>query len=180
MISRALDRLEEILLVVLLSAMVLLTFGQVVLRYVFNSGLIWSLEATTYLFGWLVLIGISYGLRTDSHIAVELVTERLSPAVQKAVAVIAVLLCLLYAVLMFFGSWTLIERLYVFGNLAHDIPLPRWLLLSSLPVGFGLLGLRIVQAAIGIVKGTRQALGHQSDAAPIELDDEFNDAEREQ
>lgn len=171
MILRALDRLEEFLLVALLSAIVMLTFSQVVLRYVFNTGLIWSLEATTYLFGWLVLIGISSGLRTDSHIAVELVTEWLSPTAQKVVALIAVLLCLLYAVLMFLGSWTLIERLYVFGNLAHDIPLPRWILLSSLPVGFGLLGLRIVQAAIGIVRGTRQALGHQSEAASIDLDD---------
>jgi len=35
---------------------------QVVLRYVFNGGFTWALEATTYLFGWMVLIGMSYGV----------------------------------------------------------------------------------------------------------------------
>ena len=118
-----------------------------------------------------MLIGISSGIRTDSHIAVELVTERLSPAAQKSVALIAVGLSLLYAVLMFLGSWTLIGRLYVFGSLAHDIPLPRWVLLSSLPIGFALLGLRIGQATIGIWKGTRGPLGHQNQAPSISLDD---------
>jgi C4-dicarboxylate transporter, DctQ subunit len=171
MILRVLDRLEEILLATILAAMTVLTFSQVVLRYAFNSGFIWSLEATTYLFGWLVLIGISYGLRTDSHIAVELVTDRLPPAAQKVVALIAVGLSLLYALLMFFGSWTLIGRLHAFGNLAHDIPLPRWLLLSFLPVGFGLLALRIGQAAIGICKGTRHALGQQSDEPSVDPDE---------
>jgi C4-dicarboxylate transporter DctQ subunit len=112
---------------------------------------------------------MSSGIRTDSHIAVELFTERLTPAAQKIMALIAVILSLLYAVLMFVGSWMLIERLYVFGNLAHDIPLPRWFLLSSLPIGFGLLGLRIGQATIGILKGTRHALGHQSEEPSINV-----------
>jgi len=172
MALRALDRLEEILTAALLATMTLLTFSQVVLRYVFNSGLIWQLEATVYLFSWLLLIGIASGIRTDSHIAVELVTERLSPAAQKLVALTAVFLSLVYAVLMFLGSWTLIEQLYVFGSLAHDIPLPRWVLLSSLPIGFALLGLRLGQATIGIWKGTRGALGHQADEPSIDFDEE--------
>ena len=154
---RSLDRLEELLAAALLAAMTLLTFVQVVLRYVFNSGIVWSLETTVYLFTWLVLLGISGGIRTDSHIAVELVTTRLSAPARQAVAVAAVLLALLYAALMFIGSWALIGRLRDFGSLAHDIPLPRWLLLSALPIGFALLGLRIGQAALGVWKGTRAA-----------------------
>jgi C4-dicarboxylate transporter DctQ subunit len=135
--------------------MTLLTFLQVVLRYVFNSGLVWLLEATVYMFGWLVLLGISQGVRTGSHIAVDAITKHLSAAAQKAVALLGSALALLYVALMLAGSWTLVQRLYTFGNLAHDIPLPRWVLLSSLPIGFALLGLRIVQAAIGIARGTR-------------------------
>jgi C4-dicarboxylate transporter DctQ subunit len=171
---RALDRLEEILTAALLAAMTLLTFGQVVLRYAFNSGIVWGLEATIYLFTWLVLIGISTGIRNDSHIAVELITDHLPAAAQRLAAWGAVALSLLYAVLMFLGSWTLIERLYAFGSLAHDIPLPRWALLSALPIGFGLLGLRLAQATVGIWRGTRGALGHQSQEAPSSLLDKEN------
>jgi TRAP-type C4-dicarboxylate transport system permease small subunit len=53
--------------------------------------------------------------------------------------------------------------------LAHDVPLPRWILLLSLPIGFALLGLRLIQSTVGIVRGTRASgQGH----APSGLDTE--------
>ncbi len=175
-LNRALDRLEEFLTAAFLAIMTLLTFSQVVLRYVFDTGLVWLLEATIYLFSWLVLVGISMGIRTDAHIAVEFVTERLTPRVQRLVALAAVGLSLLYAVLMFSGSFTLVRRLYDFGSLAHDIPLPRWVLLSSLPIGFALLGLRLGQAALGIWKGTRGPLGHRAEEPAVRAEDEPREA----
>lgn len=174
-LNRALDRIEEFLTAAFLAIMTLLTFGQVVLRYVFDTGLIWLLEGTIYLFSWLVLVGISIGIRTDSHIAVEFVTERLTPRVQRLVALAAVGVSLLYAVLMFAGSFTLVQRLYDFGSLAHDIPLPRWVLLSSLPIGFALLGLRLGQAAFGIWKGTRGPLGHRAEEPAVRAEGEPRD-----
>jgi TRAP-type C4-dicarboxylate transport system permease small subunit len=106
-----------------------------------------------YLFGWLVLLGISGTLRTNGHIAVDFVTARLGPSAQGIVALVAMALSLLYAALMFAGSWTLIARLHAFGSTAHDLPLPRWVLLLSLPIGFALLGLRLLQATAAIVRG---------------------------
>jgi C4-dicarboxylate transporter DctQ subunit len=161
---RALDRAEEWLTATLLAAMTLLTFLQVVLRYGFNSGLIWSLETTVYLFTWLVLLGISGGVRNDRHIAVEFVTDRLPTAARKMAALMAIGFTLLYAALMFIGSWALIGRLYDFGSLAHDIPLPRWLLLSALPIGFALLGLRIGQAALAIWNDSAPTAGGRDQA----------------
>jgi C4-dicarboxylate transporter, DctQ subunit len=165
MILRFLDRLEEYLTAALLAAMTLVTFVQVVLRYVFDTGLIWALEATTYLFGWLVLMGIAFGIRTRSHIAVDLLSQRLSPAARKAVALVAAAACLTYAGLMCYGSWTLVAQLHAFGSLAHDIPLPRWMLLASLPIGFALLGLRLAQAALELFRGTRDGVGPSSEAS---------------
>jgi C4-dicarboxylate transporter DctQ subunit len=175
MVPRVLDRLEEYLTAALLAAMTLLAFAQVVLRYVFDSGLIWALEAMTYLFGWLVLIGLSIGVRSNSHIAIDLVSERLPAPFRRAVALIAISLSLLYAALMLYGSWTLIVQLRVFGSLAHDIPLPRWVLLTSLPVGFALLGLRILQVAIGVIRGSHDGLGHSSEGPPMLMGDEGRD-----
>ena len=61
---KIIDHLEEWLMAALLAFMTVLTFLQVVMRYVFNTGWLWSLEATTYSFAALVLIGMSYGVRT--------------------------------------------------------------------------------------------------------------------
>lgn len=133
-------------MVVALASMTLLTFVQVVLRYVFGTGLVWSLEVVSYLFAWLVLIGMSYGVRTQAHIAVDLVTSRLPLRVARGVALLALVLSMGYCVLMAYGSVIFIDRLMALGTDAHDIPLPRWLLTSVMPFGFVLLGVRLVQA----------------------------------
>jgi TRAP-type C4-dicarboxylate transport system permease small subunit len=106
------------------------------------------------MFGWLVLLGISGVVRTDGHIAVDVLTKHLKPGTQKAVALLAMALSLLYTGFMLAASWTLVGRLQTFGSMAHDLPLPRWVLLLSLPIGFALLGLRLIQATIGIARGT--------------------------
>jgi C4-dicarboxylate transporter DctQ subunit len=144
---RAADRLEEAFMIVALAFMTLLTFLQVVLRYGFGTGFVWSLEATTYSFAWLVLIGMSYGVRTEAHIAVDLLTSRLGPSGARVVAAIALVCALAYCALMIYGSSQFIDRLMALGTDARDIPLPRWVLTGIMPVAFVVLALRLVQAA---------------------------------
>jgi C4-dicarboxylate transporter DctQ subunit len=144
--SAALDRAEEIFIALALAAMTILTFVQVVLRYLFHSGLVWSLEATTYTFAWLVVVGMAYGVRTRAHIASDLLTRTLPRRARPVVAGLALAVCLAYCVLMFAGSLAFVEGLVRLGSEAQDIPLPRWLLASILPIGFALLALRLVQA----------------------------------
>ena len=134
-------------MIVALTFMTLLTFVQVVLRYAFGTGLVWSLEATTYAAAWLVLIGMSYGVRTQAHIAVDLVTSRLAPGRARAVAIVALACGLGYCALMIFGSGQFVARLMTLGNDARDIPVPRWVLTGVMPIAFVLLALRLVQAA---------------------------------
>lgn len=140
------NRLEEVLLAVLLAFMTVLTFVQVVLRYAFNSGIAWSLEATTYSFAALVFIGMSYGVRTHTHIAVDLFTRKLPKRVERAVNVVAIVACLVYAVLMLYGATVFVERLFVLGNYARDVPAPKWLLTVTMPLGFALLAFRFLEA----------------------------------
>jgi C4-dicarboxylate transporter DctQ subunit len=144
---RAADRLEEAFMIVALTFMTLLTFVQVVLRYGFSSGFVWSLEATTYTFAWLVLVGMSYGVRTEAHIAVDLLTSRLPPRAARGIAVAALVCALGYCGLMIYGSGQFVDRLMTLGTNARDIPLPRWVLTGIMPVAFGLLALRLVQFA---------------------------------
>ena len=136
---------------VLLAFMTLITFLQVVLRYVFNTGLVWSLEATTYSFGALVLVGISYGIRTRTHIAVDLVTRRLPENARYTVALVALAFCLVYACLMLYGSSVYVERLYALGNFARDLPAPKWLLTATMPMGFALLIYRLMEVGWSIL-----------------------------
>ena len=152
-LTRMLDRLEEITLASLLAFMTLLTFTQVVLRYVFNSGWVWSLEATTYAFAAMISIGMAYGVRTRSHIAVDLFINRLPYKTGRIVVLLALVLCLIYAGLMAYGSFTFVNRLYLLGHMARDIPLAKWALTAILPFGFCLLAYRLLQSVWHIVQG---------------------------
>jgi C4-dicarboxylate transporter DctQ subunit len=149
---KVIDRLEEWLMAALLAFMTVLTFLQVVMRYVFNTGWLWSLEATTYSFAALVLIGMSYGVRTKSHIATDLFTRKLSDSLQRRVAIIAIFACVVYALLMLYGSSVLVDRLMTLGNAARDIPAPKWLLTATMPLGFAFLVYRLVEAGWRLIR----------------------------
>ena len=171
MLRRAWERLEEGIIALLLGAMTLLTFTQVVLRYGFNSGFVWALEATTYLFGWLILFGLSYCVRVHAHIGIDLAVKALPSAARRIAGLLAIGFCLLYAGLMAYGSWGYIDRLMLLGITAEDIPVQRWLLTVILPIGFVLLGIRLVEQAVAILRG---------EAKGFELADEAAEALHEQ
>lgn len=137
---------------VLLAFMTALTFAQVVLRYVFNTGLAWSLEATTYAFAALVLVGMSYGVRTKTHIATDLVTRKLSEPMHRYVALAAIFACLVYALLMLYGATILVDRMMTLGNAARDIAAPKWLLTATMPLGFALLVIRFLEAGWSLLR----------------------------
>ena len=99
------DQIEETAIAVLLGLMTILTFINVVLRYGFNSSIIWSLEVVLILFAWLVLFGISYGFKVTAHLGVDAVTNLLPPRGRKAAALIAGAVCIAYAALFLKGAW---------------------------------------------------------------------------
>lgn len=96
---------EETVIALILGLMVMITFVNVVLRYVFNSSLIWGQEVTLILFAWLVLFGVSYGVKVTAHLGVDAVTNMLSPGPRKVLALIAAALCIAYAFLLLKGAW---------------------------------------------------------------------------
>jgi C4-dicarboxylate transporter DctQ subunit len=170
-----LNKLEEGFIALLLASMTVLTFVQVVLRYVFNSGLFWALEATTYMFGWLVLFGMSYGVKVGSHIGVDVLVKTLSPRSQRAVGILAGLLCLLYAGIVFYGGTIYVDKMIMLNVEAEDLPIQRWLLIVILPIGFALLFLRLAQATWRIVAG-KQSSFRLADEAREAIDQLHMDA----
>lgn len=105
MLGKLVNELEETFIAVILGAMTIITFINVVLRYVFNTGLSWGLEATSFLFAWLVLFGVSYAVKTTANLGVDAVTNLLQPSVRRVLALVAGAVCIAYAVLLMKGAW---------------------------------------------------------------------------
>lgn len=169
------DKVEETLIAFFLGAMTMLTFVNVVMRYLFNDNILWALEVTVFLFAWMVLVGASYGVKKHFHIGVDVVINLLPERFRKACALLAVSCCLTFSILLLIGSW---NYWYPFATErawyeTDDIPmpemlqfmadwlnegeryekLPRFIPYMALPIGMALLTFRFAQAAYQILTG---------------------------
>ncbi len=151
------DRIEETLLAVLLGLMTVITFAAVVVRYLFGGGILWALEATVFLFAWMVLLGAGYAVRKGTHLGVDVLVQALPAGPRRWLGVLAGLACLLYAFLLLKGAWDYWAnfanlpategRWFPTGFEAHfrekgwyetnDIPMPEWLRFIEGPMNEG-------------------------------------------
>ncbi|HEY6822207.1 MAG TPA: TRAP transporter small permease [Burkholderiales bacterium] len=105
--SRAVDafcRFIEILIAGLLALMVIMVFGNVVLRYGFNSGIIVSEELSRWLFLWVTFLGAIVALKEGAHLGTDFLVSRLSLRGKKLCLVAGHLLMLYAAWLVFQGA----------------------------------------------------------------------------
>ena len=112
MTQRLIDLLTkaiEAFLAVCLAIMLLMVFGNVVLRYGFNSGITVSEEASRFLFIWLTFLGAVVAMKEHAHLGVDSLVRVLPPAARKACTVVSILLMLGANWLFMSGSWAQIE-----------------------------------------------------------------------
>ncbi|UUZ69859.1 TRAP transporter small permease [Polaromonas sp. P2-4] len=103
-----LDRLfkaVEAVLAMLLLGMVLMVFGNVVLRYAFNSGIVVSEELSRFFFVWLTFIGAIVAMRDGSHLGMDNVVSKLPRRGKLTCLTISQGLILLCCSMLFWGTW---------------------------------------------------------------------------
>jgi C4-dicarboxylate transporter DctQ subunit len=161
---RWLDRLEEWIVVSMLAAMTGMTFVQVVLRYVFNSGFTWALELTTVFFAVMIFVGVSYGVRQGAHIGVDALVRLLPSGLRRGVSILVVLLCLVYTGIVIAGAWTYVSKMRMVGVELEDLPIPVWTVRAILPFGYALMAFRFLQVLWQLITGKSDSL-HLADEA---------------
>ncbi|MBL0420697.1 TRAP transporter small permease [Ramlibacter sp. AW1] len=104
-IADAYFQLMKLALVTCLAGMVVLVFGNVVLRYAFNSGITMSEEVARLLFLYATFLGAVVAMREHLHIGIDSLVKRLPVLGKKACLVTSHALVLLACGLFFQGSW---------------------------------------------------------------------------
>jgi TRAP-type C4-dicarboxylate transport system permease small subunit len=105
--DRSLDaycRLLNALMALALALMVVLVFGNVVLRYAFNSGITVSEEVSRWLFVWLTFLGATVALRERGHLGTDLLVARLGATGKRVCLALGQVLMLGTVALLFSGS----------------------------------------------------------------------------
>jgi len=104
-LGRVINEIEETFIAVTLGLMTVITFANVIARYVFNANILWALELTVFLFAWLVLVGASYCVKTLAHLGVDVVLNAVPAGFRRLLALLSAAACLTFSMLLLIGSW---------------------------------------------------------------------------
>jgi TRAP-type transport system small permease protein len=110
-------RAIEILIAAFLAVMVVMVFGNVVLRYVFNSGIIVSEEVSRWLFLWVTFLGAIVALREHAHLGTDALISRL-PLLGKKICLV------LGHVLMLYATWLVFSGALAQARINLDVQAP--------------------------------------------------------
>ena len=108
-----LDKLTAILLAI----MVVLVFGNVVLRYAFNSGITVSEEMSRWLFVWMTFLGAISALKDYGHLGTDMLLVKLPPKAQRGLLILANLL-------MLYVTWLLFQGGLAQAKINYDVEAP--------------------------------------------------------
>jgi TRAP-type mannitol/chloroaromatic compound transport system permease small subunit len=136
-------------------AIVVLMAANVLLRYAFSFGSVWSQELEWHLLAPMVLAGMTYALGQGEHVRVDVLYAKYPPRAQAAVDLLSALLAVAFALLVIryslpyvMQSWSIGEISSDPGGLRH-----RWALKALIPLGFALFALQA--AAQGVAAWRR-------------------------
>jgi C4-dicarboxylate transporter DctQ subunit len=185
------ERAEENLLILVISSIMAVSFGQVIARYGFNTGWDAALEFNMVAFSWLILLGMSYGIKTNLHLGVDIVLNAVPKRIAKALSLFGAAAAMLYGLILLDSTWLAmlgvdvsggaIEywlKMFKIGIGSEELRYPefvqemfglrprvhRWIVLVVLPISLALLSYRSLQAFIDIARGKRDMLisGHEA------------------
>lgn len=145
-------------------AIVLVMAGNVLLRYVFNTGSVAMQELEWHLMAPIALLSMAYAIKHDGHVRVDVAYARFPPRLQQGIEVLSFLLVAAIAVLVVHLSIPYVQQSYMNGEVSPDPGglTHRWLLKACIPAGFALLALQSVAAALRIVIARPEAAGSAS------------------
>jgi TRAP-type mannitol/chloroaromatic compound transport system permease small subunit len=138
-------------------AIVVLMATNVIARYLFSVGTVWSQELEWHLLVPLVLFGMSYTLRHGDHVRVDILYAKFSDRNKVAVDLVSALLTAAISVIVIWLSIKYVQQAYVIDEGSPDpggIP-HRHIIKSLIPIGFALLFAQSIAVAIGCVEKLR-------------------------
>jgi TRAP-type transport system small permease protein len=100
-----LTNLIHVLLVGMMVMMVIMVFGNVVLRYGFNSSIIASEEVSRWLFLWMIFLGAVVAIRDRAHLGTDFLVSRLPVGGKRFCLGLSYALMIAMCVLLIKGAW---------------------------------------------------------------------------
>ena len=139
--------LENIALVVLLSGMILLAVSQIVMREVFDTGVIWADELIKLMVLWLAMIGSIAAGRDNRHIRIDVLSHVLPGALVNVARIVVDLFAAAVCAVIAWQAWRYLQLEIEFEDQVL-VDTPAWLAHVIVPLAFALVSYRFVILAV--------------------------------
>lgn len=146
------NKIEEYALVYSLAFTVILIFIQVVMRYVFNKSISWSEELARYIFIWQVWLGASLAFRTNQHISVEMILDKLKGRARILFILFRDIITLGFNIFLVNYGFQLVVKMQERGVVSSGMGLPLYLVYISVPLTALVILFRIAGNIFGGVR----------------------------
>lgn len=141
---------ENAALVILFSSIMLLAVGQIVMREVFETGLVWADEAVKLMVLWLAMVGSIAAARDNRHIRIDALSQVLPDTAVRVVRVVVDLFAAVVCAVIAFQAYRYLALEIEFEDTVL-IDVPAWLAHAIVPLSFALVAYRfLVQVASDI------------------------------
>lgn len=146
------DRFELYLGAICSGAMILILFLQVISRYVFNNAFSWAEELAIILFVLSVYFGATAAIRTNQHLRLEIILQKLSKKNRLIIEIIDNFLFALFNCIILIGIVPVILKLKANHTVTAVTGIPKWYIYAVLPCLFILMIFRLFQVSKNKIK----------------------------
>ncbi|MCP4403550.1 MAG: TRAP transporter small permease [bacterium] len=148
-ILRFLDwHVEEIFLLPALAYLVVSLGVEVFRRYVLKLPSPYTSEISTYVFLWIVYLGVPYAIRRNKHITLDFLPQTMSPKINCILLVLDKIIVIAFCVFFIPQAVKLMAFNHMVDMRSDAMGLPIWIVLICFPLGFGLGIIRLIQSLI--------------------------------
>lgn len=162
-----LQKIENGIMVVTFSIMVICAFAQVINRNFIHASAAWFDEAATYAMIYMVLVGTEVGLRDGTQIAVTTLVEKIGGKGQAALEILAKVVILIFSANVFYWGLQLVARQVANGQTSAALNLPMSVPYAALVVGFSAIFAVQLAAVIKMVMNLAHGENDGSQTEPV-------------
>ena len=139
--DEVIDRVEQTLVTILLSLMILVAFLQIVLRNIFSTGITWADPLVRNLVLWVGFVGAAIATKEGRHITIDVLPQWVPQQGKVIIGGIIQLFAAFICGLLTFAAVKFVRNEALLGSITF-LGIPAWVPQMILPVTFGIMALR--------------------------------------
>lgn len=145
-------RLEEWLLAIVMAVICVITFINVISRYLLNTSFSFTEELTTNLFAYAIFIGAALLARENGHLGFSLLTDLLPRKLRTVAVGLSMLFTILFFGILLYYGWDMVLQQKEYGQTSPAMGLPEWWLGMAVPLGAILCLIRFTEGFVKEIK----------------------------